>query len=182
MDSHAARFYPRRAMATGLHTAVWATCENQPGTSRAAPVYGKGQERCALTFFLDTNICIYVLKGKFPGIQRRLLALPPAQLAVPAMVEAELRLGAAKSQTAAKTMKVVRAFLAPLAIVPFDSAAAVHYATIRGALEVKGKPIGPNDYVIAATVMAHGGILVTANDDEFSRVPGLRIENWATSD
>ena len=104
--------------------------------------------------------------------------LHPDELSVPAIVEAELLLGAAKSNRPVKTRDVVRRFLSPLAITPFDSTAAAQYAEIRGDLEKQGRPIGPNDYLIAATVMASGGTLVTANWKEFERVAGLRIEDW----
>lgn len=134
-----------------------------------------------MTYFLDTNICVYALKGKGDRIARRMSALSPSQLAVASMVEAELLLGAAKSDQPDRTLQVVRRFLAVLKVVPFDSDAAAHYARVRAHLERRGRPIGANDYVIAATVLAAGGTLVSANVKEFERVPGLALENWATN-
>ena len=106
-------------------------------------------------------------------------ATTPDQLKGPAMVKAELMLGAEKSQRRARTLGVVNAFLLPLEIVPFCGLAAEHHARIRANLEASGMPIGPNDLIIAATVLAQGGILVTHNVSEFERVEGLRLEDWA---
>ncbi len=94
------------------------------------------------------------------------------------MVQAELLLGAAKSNRPEATRYAIRAFLAPLEIVPFDSEAAAQYAEVRAQLEMAGTPIGPNDLVIAATVLSRGGTLVTSNIKEFQRVSGLRTEDW----
>ena len=62
--------------------------------------------------------------------------------------------------------------------VAFDDAAAQAYGTIRADLEQAGRPIGPNDLMIAAITLASGLTLVTHNTDEFQRVPGLTIEDW----
>ncbi|MDR1799371.1 MAG: type II toxin-antitoxin system VapC family toxin [Bifidobacteriaceae bacterium] len=83
-----------------------------------------------------------------------------------------------RSDRPEQNTEAVRRFLAPFAIQPFDSAAAIHYAAIRAGLEATGQVIGPNDLLIAATVLAAGGVLVTHNTKEFSRVPGLLLENW----
>jgi tRNA(fMet)-specific endonuclease VapC len=129
-------------------------------------------------YLLDTNTCIYALKGLHSSIIEKLAALSPRVVKIPSMVRAELLLGAAKSQRPLETRKVIDAFLTPFEIVPFGAEAAEAYAEIRGRLEQAGRPIGPNDFVIAATAIAEGGVLVTANLDEFKRVPGLRSESW----
>ncbi len=59
-----------------------------------------------------------------------------------------------------------------------DDACAERYGIIRTELELAGTPIGPNDLMIAATALAHGVTLVTSNVSEFSRVAGLRLEDW----
>ncbi|HMP76181.1 MAG TPA: type II toxin-antitoxin system VapC family toxin [Kiritimatiellia bacterium] len=131
-----------------------------------------------MTYCLDTNTCIYLLKGSFPHLSARFLALPPDRFALPAMVVAELYFGAEKSDRA----KLVRArladFLAPLNILPFDEKAAIRHAETRAALEKAGIPIGPEDLVIGATALAHGCALVTHNTREFGRIPGLLVEDW----
>jgi tRNA(fMet)-specific endonuclease VapC len=129
-------------------------------------------------FLLDTNICIYWLKGTYPNIGRRLRALSPDQVAIPSVVQAELFFGACKSLSREKTTATVEAFLAPLTIIPFGSAEARQYARIRAEAESAGKPIGPNDLLIAATTLAQGATLVTHNVREFSRVAGLQLEDW----
>ena len=66
----------------------------------------------------------------------------------------------------------------PYEIVLFDARCAITYARIRADLESRGQSIGPNDLMIAATVLTHGGILVTRNTKEFARVQGLELEEW----
>jgi len=68
--------------------------------------------------------------------------------------------------------------LEPYELLPFAGDAAEHYADIRGRLEKKGKVIGPAYLIIATTARATGAVLVTHNTKEFSRVPGLQIEDW----
>ncbi len=70
-------------------------------------------------------------------------------------------------------------FLAPLSILPFDEAASLSYGLVRAFLEKSGTPIGPLDTLIASHAAAVDAVLVTANEREFDRVPGLRVENWA---
>jgi len=128
--------------------------------------------------FLDTNTCIYFIKGRYPSLLDELRERKPANIQIPSMVMAELLLGAEKSKQRIKTLEVCRKFLEPFEVVSFDDEAAVKYAEIRAALEKRGRIIGPNDMIIAATVMAHDGILVTHNTKEFKQVTGLRIEDW----
>lgn len=131
-----------------------------------------------MTYALDTNTCIYFLKGTYPSIQTRLLAQRPDQVRVPSMVAAELRFGACRSARRTENEARVEAFLAQFDVVAFDDRASQHYAEIRAGLEGQGLPIGPNDLVIAAIVQAIGGTLVTHNTREFSRVVGLMVEDW----
>jgi len=131
-----------------------------------------------MMYFFDTNICIYFLKGTFPELQERVLATQPDKIKIPSMAAAELIYGARKSKKAAETMEKVTRFLKPLQIIPFDAEAAAFYGNIRASLEKAGNTIGFNDTIIAATVLAHNGTLVTNNSGEFSRVSGLNLENW----
>jgi tRNA(fMet)-specific endonuclease VapC len=102
----------------------------------------------------------------------------PKLFKIPAIVAAELHVGALKSMRAEENLQAIRLLLAPYEIVPFDNACVEVYAQLRTHLETAGTPIGPHDQLIAATVIAHGGILVTLNTNEFKRVPGLSIEAW----
>jgi len=131
-----------------------------------------------MNYFLDTNICIYLLKGKFPEVKQRLEELSPQRIKIVSLVRGELLLGAEKSNNSEETREVIEQFLLPFEIVAFDKEASEQYARIRGELEKKGQVIGPNDLLIAATVCANDGTLVTRNEKEFDRVPGLKVENW----
>jgi tRNA(fMet)-specific endonuclease VapC len=133
-----------------------------------------------MKFLLDTDTCIYALKRE-RGVLERLLAHSPAEIAVSVITEAELRTGAAKSDAAAKTGRLVENFLRPLTILDFVSTDAPTYAQVRAKLERAGKPIGPLDTLIAAHAVARKLTLVSNNRKEFGRVPGLAIENWSRS-
>ena len=133
-----------------------------------------------MRFCLDTNTCIDAMKGTWPGMAERFRQHVPEDIGVPAMVRAELLLGALKSRNPERTGELVDAFLAPFELLPFDRAAAGHYADIRHQLETAGKPIGPNDRVIAATARSRNLTLITHNRREFTRVPGLATEDWVT--
>ena len=78
----------------------------------------------------------------------------------------------------AENVRTVEQFCKPYLTLPFDDACAQHYGVVRAYLARRGTPIGPNDLLIAATALAHDLTLVTHNVDQFSRVVGLRIEDW----
>lgn len=126
-------------------------------------------------YVFDTNIIIEFLRGRLPmGLQ--LLQNTDSRLVkIPAIVEAELLLGALKSQNPEKNRLAVESLLCNYEVLPFDSACARVYARIRANLEATGRIIGPNDLIIAATALAHDAILATNSVREFQRVPGLRI-------
>lgn len=128
-------------------------------------------------YVLDTNTLIYYFKG-MGRIAERLLAKPPAEVSVPAIVVYELEVGIAKSATPHRRREQLEAFLDPIAILPFEREDAQIAANIRAALEREGMPIGPLDVLIAGTALRQRGILVTRNLAEFGRVPGLAVESW----
>jgi tRNA(fMet)-specific endonuclease VapC len=112
-------------------------------------------------------------------IQQELERLEPSQVKIPSMVRAELLHGAAKSAHPKRNHELVELFLTPFEVVAFDKEASAVYAQIRSNLERAGSIIGFNDLIIAATVMAHSGSLVSANVREFKRIQGLHLETWA---
>ena len=132
-----------------------------------------------MKFLLDTDTCIYALKQN-PTVLNHLLAQSREDIGVSVITEAELRTGAAKSTSAAKTLRLIENFLGPLAIVEFNSNDAASYAQVRSRLERAGTPIGPLDTLIAAQAVARKLVLVSNNEREFSRVASLRVENWAS--
>lgn len=130
-----------------------------------------------MKFLLDTNICIYAIKQHAP-VLRNLLSKDRSDVAISAITEGELRVGAAKSNAPTKTTRLLENFLRPLAILDFASADAAVYGGLRAKLERAGTPIGPLDTLIAAHAVARKLVLVTHNQREFGRVPALRIEDW----
>ncbi|AUX27532.1 twitching motility protein PilT [Sorangium cellulosum] len=131
-----------------------------------------------MKFLLDTNACIGHLTGRSPRITARLRTLSVSDVVLCSVVRAELCYGAHKSVRTEQNLEKLKAFFAPLLCLSFDDVAAEIYGRVRAELETRGTPIGPNDLLIAATALAHGLTLVTGNEREFGRVPGLRIENW----
>jgi tRNA(fMet)-specific endonuclease VapC len=103
-----------------------------------------------------------------------------AGLGISSISVGELFFGAEKSGSA-RNRVALQHFLEPLEIADFDPVAAAVYGRLRNVLERAGTPIGPLDTQIAAHALALGVTLVTNNTREFSRVPGLRLENWASA-
>ncbi len=128
-------------------------------------------------YALDTNAVIHFFKGK-GKVAERLLATPPGQIAIPAIVLFELERGARNLAGGAGRMERLARFVSAITVLPFDAHAASVAAQIALHLQSLGQPIGPFDTLIAATAHAQGATLVTHNSNEFSRVPGLIIEDW----
>lgn len=131
-----------------------------------------------MKFLLDTDTCIYALKQEGP-VLAALLAHRREEVGISVLTEAELRLGAAKSASAIRTLRLLENFLRPLGIVEFTSEDALSYAQVRAKLERAGTPIGPLDTLIAAQAVGRKLVLVSNNVREFKRVSGLRVENWS---
>ncbi len=131
-----------------------------------------------ITHLLDTNACIRHLNGSAPQLTARMKAFDPGQLAVCSIVKAELFFGSLRSQNPTRARQVRDDFLKDLISLPFDDAAAEHYAQIRADLTKNGTPIGPNDLIIAAIARSNNLILVTHNTAEFGRVKNLYLEDW----
>jgi len=129
-------------------------------------------------FLLDTNVCVAFLNGVDAAVRDRLLALSPADVFLCSVVKAELLYGARKSTRVDANLGNLASFFAGIASLPFDDLAAEHYGMVRAQLEAAGSPIGANDLLIAATALSAGVTLVTRNQREFLRVPGLAVESW----
>jgi tRNA(fMet)-specific endonuclease VapC len=129
-------------------------------------------------YLLDTNACIRVLNGSSGPLIGRLRRQAPSEIRISSVTRAELLYGARRSARVAENLRLLAVFFAPLVSLPFDDACAEHYGALRASLSAAGKPIGPNDLLIAATALAHDLTLVTHNLREFSRVTGLRVEDW----
>lgn len=130
----------------------------------------------AARYLLDTNIVSDLIRnprGKAAARQER---EGDDAVCTSIIVAAKLRYGAAK-RGSPRLLALVEGVLANMPVLPFDMPADAEYAGIRAELEAAGKPIGPNDTLIAAHAYALGLTLVTA-DSEFTRIRGLQVENW----
>lgn len=130
-----------------------------------------------MRYLLDTNIFIAALKGA-ATVRARLAEVSAEALLLSPVVLGELELGVAKSAARERNAARLAAIASELEVPAIDSGVAQHYADIRAHLEGRGTPIGSNDYWIAAQARALGAVVVTDNEAEFSRVPGLVVENW----
>lgn len=131
-----------------------------------------------MKYLLDTNACIRYISGRSLPLVEKLRAMPTASVVVCSVVKAELFYGAMKSQTPELSLAKQLRFLNQFASLPFDDQAAEIFGEIRAELTKKGTPIGPYDLQIAAIALAHQTTLVTHNIAEFSRIPGLLLEDW----
>jgi tRNA(fMet)-specific endonuclease VapC len=127
-------------------------------------------------YILDTNSVIYFFKG-MGRVAERLLATPPREVALPAVVLYELELGLAKSASPDRLRSQLQELTSVVEVLPFGEEEAVAAASIRAGLERAGEPIGPYDVLIAGTAL-HRGTLITHNVREFGRVKGLLLEDW----
>ncbi|RPJ39514.1 MAG: type II toxin-antitoxin system VapC family toxin [Planctomycetaceae bacterium] len=134
-----------------------------------------------MNYLLDTNICIYIINKKPPAVLKRVQSKQPGQVAISTITLAELEYGVARSRYPDRNRIALLEFLLPFTILDFDQEACMEYGQIRALLDVKGKPVGSMDLLLAAQAKAHNLILVTNNEKEFAQVDGLRIENWTRS-
>jgi len=133
-----------------------------------------------ITYLLDTNIVIYVIKRR-PMEVMAMFNQNASRMAISSITLAELIHGAEKSSQPAQNYTVIEDFCSRLEVLAYTPKAAQHYGSIRAALEKAGQPIGVNDLHIAAHARSEGLVLVTNNLREFERVPALQLENWVTN-
>jgi tRNA(fMet)-specific endonuclease VapC len=130
-----------------------------------------------VSYLFDTNVISDLIRNPRGKVGDRIAALEDGALQTSIIVAAELRYGVAKKGSERLT-KLVEAVLADFEVLPWEAPADIHYAAVRDSLSRSGRPIGDMDMLIAAHALALDVILVTDNEGEFSRVPGLEIENW----
>lgn len=130
-----------------------------------------------LRYLLDTNLCIRVLRDRPAGLRPRFNAEAEG-LCISTVVLSELLYGALRSARPVENRQEVERFAARLAVLPFDAEAADHASDIRADLARKGMMIGGYDVLIAGHARSRGLVVVTGNLGEFTRVAGLRCEDW----
>jgi len=128
-------------------------------------------------YLIDTNIFSFAMR-KHLGLDKKLEKMRKKDLATSVVVMAEGLTGAEKIGSVA-LRELWQSFAQTWVVLDFDLACAKQYSRIRAELESRGCMIGIHDAQIAATALVHKLVLVTDNTDEFGRVPGLIVENWA---
>jgi tRNA(fMet)-specific endonuclease VapC len=130
-------------------------------------------------YLIDTNICIYAINGRYPGLNSHLLTIPPDEICISAITVGELEYGAAKSRWGDRTRQIMHAFLANFEKLSFTESDAIIFGQLRAHLASSGTPIGAYDVMIASQGVFRCLTVVTHNTKEFSRIPGIVLEDWA---
>jgi tRNA(fMet)-specific endonuclease VapC len=133
-------------------------------------------------WLLDTNIISGLMRSPTGPIAKQLAQslnqIAGAEIGTSVIVDCELRFGLAKKPSP-KLLNAYQVTMSAIKLFDFEKEAVQRYANLRNYLETQGTPIGPNDMLIASHALALGATLVTDNEEEFLRVPGLRVENWS---
>ena len=132
-----------------------------------------------MTWMLDTDTCIAIIKRSSERVIKKLRGKTVGQVGISAITLGELSFGAAKSVRQAEAFEALTQFTFALEIAAFLTDAASLYGDVRASLAKRGTPIGPLDTLIAAHALQLDVVLVTHNIREFSRIDGLRLEDWA---
>ncbi|MDB5526855.1 MAG: Ribonuclease VapC2 [Rhizobium sp.] len=128
-------------------------------------------------YMLDTNIISEALRNPFGRLKDHVARFDDGLISTSAIVASEMRYGAGKKGSA-RLIERVEAILNRIEVLPYDDKASRHFGEIRAELERRGQPIGWGDFFIAAHARSLDLTLITNNVREFSRVPGLNVENW----
>lgn len=126
---------------------------------------------------LDSNVVIHAMKG-MGGVGSRLARMSPDEIGIPSVVLYELEFGTLRSGNPARRKRDLERLNGVISVLPFDDRAAGRAARLRYDLEQSGTTLAPMDLLIAGTVLAQGAKLITHNTREFTRVPGLQVEDW----
>ena len=134
-------------------------------------------DKSAYQYLLDTNIISELVKDPQGIVAQKVKDIGDNRVCTSIIVTSEIRFGVEK-RNSKKLSKQVEAILSAIEILPYQSPADTHYATVRNHLEKAETAIGPNDLLIAAHALSLGLTLVSANERAFLRVPKLDVENW----
>lgn len=130
-----------------------------------------------MIYLPDTNAVSNFLRGNNPALTARMHQEFP-YLRLSALVVAEREFGSLHHRSGLKYRRAFEALVSSVPIEVFSREDAAHYAELRSYLEKRGQGIGPIDTLIAAQALRLGATVVTHNVKEFSRVPGLHVEDW----
>jgi tRNA(fMet)-specific endonuclease VapC len=133
-----------------------------------------------MRYLLDTNIVSDLVRNPQGEVATHVRKVGEKNICTSIIVAAELRYGADKKGSP-RLSSQLDAVLGALEVLPFEAPADTRYGLLRSRLEKRGTPIGANDLLIAAQALALGYVIVTDNEREFSRVEGLRVQNWLHS-
>lgn len=134
-----------------------------------------------MIYLPDTNACIAFLRNRSSSLVARWSQTRASDMVLCSVVVYELRYGAERTSQPAREHGKLDGFLAAFVSLAFDDDCGRRCASLRRELERNGTQIGPYDLQIASVAMHHGLTLVTHNTREFSRIPGLRLEDWEGS-
>ncbi len=134
-------------------------------------------------YLLDTTIWIDLVRTNSKAIRRKLVAHSKAAIGLSVITLCELQYGLERRarrhpHLGEREQKLLAEMVAPFEVFVLDSRAAASYARVRADLEESGASIGALDTFIAAQALDLGATLVTSNEKEFRRIPGLSVENW----
>jgi tRNA(fMet)-specific endonuclease VapC len=132
-------------------------------------------------YLLDTDTCIFLMRGEHPTLAAHAQSVPLQQQVMSAVTFAELTYGVQASAAGKRKQNqaVLDSLALHLAVLDWPQEAAQHYAEIRFDLKKRGAQLGAADLMIAAHARVLGAVVVTNNVKDFSRVKGLKVENWA---
>ena len=128
-------------------------------------------------FLLDTNILSFITKATYPALDHRFRHTPKADVMTSSICEGELRFGLALLPSEAKIIATAERFLQDIEVDPWDTVCAKQFATLAALLQGRGRPLSEADTMIAAHALARD-ITLVSNDKAFTRVKGLRLEDW----
>ena len=131
-----------------------------------------------MIFLPDTNACITLLRRRDQHLIARWQSVKVTDIVLCSITVYELRYGAQRSANPSREHSKLDLFLSPFQSLPFDDQCARRCAEVRAELEAKGQVIGPHDLQIAAIALQHQLTLVTHNSREFSRIAGLKLDDW----
>lgn len=128
-------------------------------------------------YLLDTNICIFFLKGLFK-LDAKIQEVGLENCFISEITVAELKFGAEKSQKVEQNRLVVSTFISQMNILPIFNSLDF-YAQEKNRLQKQGTPIDEFDLLIGATALANDLVLVTNNTRHFMRLTDIQIEDWS---